>query len=185
VYDCIGSLVGDGYIANILSMTSIQTQVLTTTSGQQLLSAIVTAQSSPGNSEVAANIIAASTAVSSENAMLLATGSTAFNAVFARLLTERKNLAKAGIVLADATGSMTGMTAFVSTLHGVHTDPMHLKYSDLIKQLVTVDVYGEAIGAAIAEGQNIAQLSSYGIPTYTRLDPIEYADHVLSQRHCE
>jgi len=185
VYDCLGSLVGDGYIDNILSMTSIQTQVLTTTAGQQLLAAMVAAQSTPGSSAVAANIIAASTSISAGNTVLLATGLTAFNAVFARLFAERKNLANAEIVLADATGSIAGITAFVSDLHGVHTDPMYLKYSDLIKQLVTVDVYGEAIGAAIAEGQNIAQLNSYGIPTYTMLDPIEHANRVLSERHCE
>ena len=184
VYDCLGSTVGTGYIDNINSMTAIQAQVLTTTPGQQLLSAIVAAQSSPSSSAVAADIIAAANLISAGNTTLLANGLTAFNAVFDLLFVERKNLANAGIVLAEATGSISGITAFVSELHSVHTDPMHLKYSDLIKQLVTTDVYGEAISAAIAEGQNIAQLNSYGIPTYTMLDPIEYADQVLSERHC-
>jgi hypothetical protein len=136
---------------------------------------------------VAATIVATRNALllSPALSLLIQNGIDKFSELFGRLLNERKNIAVSAIQLDESSGSVQGVASFVSDLHNINKDPSNIKYADVVKSITTSDVYGEAIRACIVEGHNIAQLNDRNIPSYTKLDPVEYATVVLSQRHCE
>ena len=186
VSDIIGSAGGIGYIDNINQLTDILSDILATDPGKALKDAILSSITTPNNSTVAQNITSAIAGLYSSSSVndLVSQGNTKFNTLFETLLNERKNVEAARLDLTSASDSLYSITSFVSDLHNLHQDQENIKYADMIKSITTDDVFGQAIFAAIVEGNNIAQLNSRGIPSYTRLDPVEYADFISKQNPC-
>ena len=186
ISDVIGVVAGIGYTTQILNMSSSQQRLLATTQGQALQSAINSAISNPGNDAAnAAAITAAAQPFINPTDSIIANELTSlnqeFNSVAQKIITEKQNLNIAGIDPEDYTGSSSSVLAWVNDLHTIYDDPRQLGYANFIRALTTQDIYGEAIRAAIIEGQNLALLKSIGVVPPTSLDTVKYIQQVKDQ----
>lgn len=182
--DILGSLTGEGYTANIAAMISGQTSLMQSSLGTNLMSAITAAKADPTNPSGAAAISAAASAITgSGNAQvqqLISQGNTAFSSVFHRYTSERVNQNEAGI---DTTlnGNKSDVMSWIPNLHSLHADEMSLGYGNLVKNLATNDLTGEAIRTAIeVEGPNLANLQRYGLSAQSTVNPTEYAKKIAT-----
>jgi hypothetical protein len=185
MYDLLGAVAGYGYVDDINSIVSIHGQLIATTPGQTLFAALATLRNNLTSSAALNTVAVAYNDMAAASATLIQAGQAKFAAIFNRLLQERKNLNTLNIDLTQSIVENNSIVmTFVDSLHSVYSDPMLLHYGELINRLVTNDVYGEAIAAAIVEGKNIATLNNYGIPSYTKIDPMEYAVAVAAAANC-
>lgn len=86
-----------------------------------------------------------------------------------RLKIEITNLSLAGIVPESFAPNNDSVFSFVDTLHSIGQSAANVGSRTLLEKLATKNVYGEAIEAAILEGQNINNFSAVGIDTKTKL----------------
>lgn len=80
------------------------------------------------------------------------------------LAQEVSNLATAGLELADSIGEgvQTTVLAFSAKLHNLGQDKQGIGYAEFLDQVVTDDVYGDAIKATLMEGRNLARSAAVG-----------------------
>lgn len=88
------------------------------------------------------------------------------------LAKEVANLAKAGIDLAQsiASSAETTLLSFGNRLHQLGIDKQGIGYQELMDQMVTDDVYGDAIKASLMEGRNLVRNSAVNKPSPTVAD---------------
>lgn len=180
--DILGSLTGEGYTGNITVMTSGQTSLMGSALGTNLMAAINAAKADPTNASLAGAISSAAAAITgSGNAQvqaLVSQGDTAFTNTFNRYVAERVNQDQAGIDT-TLTGTKSDVMSWIPNLHTLHQDDMSLGYGDLVKNLATNDLTGEAIRVAIeVEGPNLANLQKYGLSAQSTVNPTEYAKQI-------
>jgi len=186
VTDVIGSAGGIGYTDKINELISIHNQLISSVPGNNLKLAIEQSITTPNNSTVAQQIENQTANFLSSNLIsnLVVNGSLRFEEIFNRLLNERKNVVASSIDLTSSSASVYSVVAFVNELHNIHRDISNLRYGEMIKSITANNVFGEAIFAAILEGNNIYQLNNRNISNYTKLDPLEYATWLSNQNFC-
>jgi len=185
MYDLFGAVAGYGYEDDINSILNIHGQLISNSQGQALYTALTVLRNNLNSSPALNNVTVAYNNLAAVASTLIQTGEIKFASIFNRLLQERKNLNTLNIDLTQSIVENTSIImSFVDSLHTVYDDPMSLHYGDLINRLITDDVYGEAVAAAIVEGKNIAKLNNYGIPSYTKIDTIAYAAEVAAAANC-
>jgi len=85
-----------------------------------------------------------------------------------QLLTEKTNLRLAKIVTGTVEANVQDIQNFVNTLSKLPpTDNLNL--GEFLTNVVTSDVYGDALKATIVEGQNLTRMAAYSINIGTRL----------------
>ena len=82
---------------------------------------------------------------------------------------EKNNLQLAGINPGSIEADKTGIQNFVSNLNKLSADPDGITLGNFLASMTTKDVYGDAIKASIAEGQNLSRMAAYGINVGTKL----------------
>jgi hypothetical protein len=86
-----------------------------------------------------------------------------------QLALETKNLSAAGITLSSiSTSGVTGILGLVNSLHDYGIDTNQLNYNQLFAGIVQTNVGGDAVLAALAEGQNINTQAQYSVPIGTK-----------------
>lgn len=182
MFDYIGVITGEGYADDMANLIAAQTQVISSIEGTALKNAL---ELRPVNTELISQAVTALvTSSNSRLQSLLNQGEINFNRVFNRLLAERKNSKSNGIDYSESIGSPDNITSFVQSLHDAWNDTRKIRYGDFIQQIITNDVYGEAVRSGLDEGFNLALLAQKNIPVYTRLDPVTYSNVVQSRPDC-
>lgn len=174
VYDVIGSLSGSDYVTKINQLIGLHGSISSSSYVQNLILAI--------DSSDALAISTAKQALENSNLNTeIQQKELIFKEIFDSLLNERFNLYVAGIRPEDANGTVSGIVSFVQDLHQIYHDPMGLRYKEFIESIVSQDIYGESILAAIAEGNNISVLNNKGVPSYIGLDPVEFRMKIMAK----
>lgn len=169
--DIIGSVSGTRYIDLISNINTLQSSISSTTEGQALKNAILSAYTldvSDALGTQAANLILQrTTELISAAPTTIATGNLKFNELVNKFVVELQNYQLIKSDLEDLAVNVDAVNTFTRDLVNVHQDPKQLGYANCIKNVVDSTIYGAAIRAAIVEGQNIAaaQQRSLQIPT--------------------
>lgn len=171
VDDIIGSVAGTRYNDLLANIISSQTTVISTTAGQALKTAILSAYNLDVNdaqgTQAANLILQRTTELISSIPAVVTDGNIKFNQLVSNFVVELRNYQLIKTDLEDLTVNVDAVNTFARDLVNVHADPKRLGYANYIKNAVDSSIYGSAIRAAIVEGQNInsAQQHSLQIPT--------------------
>jgi hypothetical protein len=177
VIDVIGVLIGSNYVNLINTINASQTSILSTTLGQNLLSAIIAAQTlelnDPNGTAAAAAITTANNnLISSTNAIIaaaLSNGTQAFGQLFNTFVREKINFSLVDINQDDLDFSIDTVYSFANSLETAHADSRNLGYAEFLKSLADNTIYGQAIKASIIQGFNLELLRQQNIATPTAL----------------
>lgn len=177
VTDLIGTAAGVVHIGNLTTVSSTLTTVSATAAGQSLidcLANLAVACASGNNTYITSNIAIVRNAANIFNADSTVVSSTAGNTAITNIQTqlscEASNLSKAGISLdAVPTSGVTSVMGLVNSLHDYGVDSSNLNYNALFAGTVQRNVGGDAVLAALAEGQNINNQAQYGVPIGTKI----------------
>jgi len=185
INDIIGTAAGHGHTDAFTSIVSAHQNILASPAGQNLKAAADALAADPTNTTKFNNFVAAQTAVvNSSNAdlqKLIATCDDSITKSQTQLDTETSNLSTAGISPATATVPQpTQLLSLASKLHELGQDKQKLGFNEMLSSMASNDVYGDAIQAALTEGQNIAKSATAGVPNTTKIDPMAVLAKVQS-----
>ncbi len=185
VNDIIGTAAGHGHTDAFASIVTAHQKILSSPVGQSLKAAADALAADPTNVTKYNNFVAAQTAVtSSTNADLqkvISESSASIEKSLTQLETEVSNLSVAGIAPETATDPQpTQLLSMASKLHELGLDKQKLGFNEMLTNMASNDVYGDAIQAALIEGQNIAKSATAGIPNTTKIDPMAVLAKVQS-----
>lgn len=180
IADVIGVAAGIGYTASIVNMSSAQERLAATPQGSALIGAINNIIADPSNDDgnAAALTAAAAPFVNPTDPVIIAELANAqqeFVTIANRIVREKNNLAAAKINPSQINGSAVDVLDWIGGLNKLHDDPYNLGYADFVRAVATNDVYGEAIKAAIDEGNNLTVLTDLGIRVPLPLSSEQYA----------
>ena len=187
--DVMGSFIGYEYTDAFNYMIAAQLALKNTTDGQNLYNAIEQAVNEASDVSKDSYFVTLITNYSkkiieiTDPAVLAAmnVANQSYGIIFTRLMLERQNLAAANINVNDRSPDITHIQSFVTELHSVSSDTRNLGYASFIRKAAANNVYGDAILAAIAEGENITKMESIGLQTTTTISLDEYADQLRQQ----
>lgn len=171
MHDMLGSYSGSRYVDLIHGLVDAQNNVMETTEGRAVLSALEQAHQNSNDiskdSESAASINLATRALldSRQSSVIngLNTGQDRFTRILDMLLKEKQNLVDAGINLESVQGTINDAVAFVQELPALNTDTEQIRYVEFIQAICADNMYGEAIKTVIDEGFNQILLNNLGV----------------------
>lgn len=170
--DILGCVSGAGYTSNVNLLSGYQNQILATTEGQTLKTAILDAYDlDPGDTQglAAANvIIQRTTELLSSQSQLVQAANSVFNGVCAKFIQERANYLLISTELQDLEVSNDSVYNFAQELATLHLDPKGTGQYNFVRSIVDSSIYGQAILAAITEGFNTYQAEQRGVLVPTK-----------------
>jgi hypothetical protein len=177
INDIIGTAAGYKHTEGFTTLVSAHTAILATAEGQSLQSAANALIADPSNPSTLSAFVSAQSAVTGATspvlAKLISDSSTSITASQTQLTNEATNQSKAGFVPSAATvPAAPALLGFANKLHDMGLDKQQVGYNFLFSSMATDDQYGDAIKAALAEGQNIAKSAAAGIANTTKIDPM-------------
>lgn len=177
VNDIIGTAAGHAHTDAFTLMVKNQTAILSSPAGQALKSAADALTADPTNATLMTAFIAAQSAITNSGnadlAKLATDSSNAMASTQTQLATEVSNLSAAGITpTAAVTPPTTQLLGMASKLHDMGVDKLQLGFNSMLTNMAGDNLYGDAIKATLAEGQNIAKSAASGIPNTTKIDPM-------------
>jgi hypothetical protein len=98
------------------------------------------------------------------------------------IVKEAENLINAGVDLAEEVGDniKNSVLSFAEKLDRFGVDKQNLGYNEVLENVATDDLYGDAIKAKLIEGRNTARATSIGSPNNTPSDTQEELSKVNS-----
>jgi len=176
VTDIIGTVAGTVHLGNLATVNTALASLTVNANTQTLVTSLAnlaTACASGNPTYITSNITAVRTAANLFNAdssvTALTSANTAITNMQTQLALETKNLSAAGITLSSvSTAGVTGILGLVNSLHDYGIDTNQLNYNQLFAGIVQPNVGGDAVLAALAEGQNINTQAQYSVPIGTK-----------------
>lgn len=202
VQNVMGTVIGKAYSEKFADLKNIQTRLSSTSAGQTLTTALRTAITNAGgnpnpggtstfsatvttaqdNADAAAILAAAQPFLNPTDPAIQADmimANSIFNQIVNDYILEIQNLRAARIDLTDSPrGNISDIMAFVINLGNLAQDEFGLGLREAIEDMVTDDIYGEAIKGAIVEGINRNILAEIGINPPTLVDPVQWGSEV-------
>ena len=188
--DVIGTMTGKTYTPKLLEILKRQKKIMSSSTGQALRgsiqSAIDNARAGKDTGRQDADAIrAAAQDILNPSTNEMREDIEVMNRLFAelqdQLVREKRNLKAARILPNQVQGSLSHILAFLDSLSTAYKDDLQIGYRQFIEDLVSDDIYGEAILAAIVEGKNKDILQRIGV-TYPAPTLVQYTDEVSSAR---
>ena len=185
VNDIIGTAAGHGHTDAFVNIVTTHQKIMESPAGQTLKAATDALTADPTNPTKLAAFNAAQAAVTASTnadmAKLITGMATSIESSQTQLATEVSNLSVAGISPATATTpAPTQLLGMASKLHALGVDKQQLGFNSMLNSMASNSVYGDAIKAALSEGQNIAKSAAAGIPSTTTIDPMAVLAKVKS-----
>jgi hypothetical protein len=176
INDIIGTAGGYKHTDAFYTLVTNQAKILQTSQGQTLLTAATNLVASPDDTILANTFAVAQTAVINSTdlvlAKLVADSQTALASSVSHLGTEAANRTIAGMSIPATTiPNATQLLGMASKLHDFGIDKQGMGFGTLLNNMATNSAAGDAVRAALVEGQNIARSSAAGIVNTTKLDP--------------
>jgi hypothetical protein len=176
ITDIIGTVAGTVHLGNLSTVSTALSSLTVNANTQTLVTSLAnlaTACASGNPTYITSNISALRTAANLFNAdssvTALTSANTAITNMQTQLALETKNLSAAGITLSSiSTSGVTGILGLVNSLHDYGIDTNQLNYNQLFAGIVQTNVGGDAVLAALAEGQNINTQAQYSVPIGTK-----------------
>ena len=176
ITDIIGTVSGTVHLGNLVTVNTALASLTVNANTQTLVTSLAnlaTACASGNPTYITSNITAVRTAANLFNADSSVTALTSTNTAITNMQTqlalETKNLSAAGITLSSiSTSGVTGILGLVNSLHDYGIDTNQLNYNQLFDGIVQTNVGGDAVLAALAEGQNINTQAQYSVPIGTK-----------------
>jgi hypothetical protein len=180
--DYFGAISGDGHLNNLANVAIINSKILNTTLGQQIVALLKKIETNiatyvPGVSgpppvpgayatPIASDLTSLQTKISqiatdSTTKDMYTQANTAWLASINHLINEQDLMKKAGVDFTYPIPSNTTLAlAFAQQLHGLGLDVGKLGTYKFINDICQSDEYGDKIRAALVEGRNIDKLNS-------------------------
>jgi hypothetical protein len=173
ITDYLGAVTGNPYTQEFAILTTNYSTVLTTAVSNAIAGLdfaivnynnLLAANAAPDTSTINANVAILNSALNAipVTPALYATD-TAYYTMLNRLTTEVANLQKAGAVFGSAPSQV--LQGFGQRIGSIASDSIQFNTYQFFANIITNDVNGDTIRAAIAESINISTLQSKGIAT--------------------
>jgi hypothetical protein len=178
INDIIGTAAGYKHTDSFTTIVAAHTTIFQTSAGQALQAAITDLTADPTNATKLSTFVAAQAAVTGSTdpvlSKLITDSANAITASQTQLTNEATNQSKAGFVPSAATvPAAAALLGLANKLHDLGLDKQKAGYNFLFSSMATDDQYGDAVKAALAEGQNIAKMAAAGVANTTKIDPMD------------
>jgi hypothetical protein len=178
INDIIGTAAGYKHTDSFTTIVAAHTTIFQTSAGQALQAAITDLTADPTNATKLSTFVAAQAAVTGSTdpvlSKLITDSANAITASQTQLTNEATNQSKAGFVpSAAAVPAAPALLGLANKLHDLGLDKQKAGYNFLFSSMATDDQYGDAVKAALAEGQNIAKMAAAGVANTTKIDPMD------------
>jgi len=180
VTDMMGSVAGVVHANALATVSSALTSTLTYTEAQTLSSRLADLYTACGTGNAtfidsnialtwtAANAFTTLCNTNSTLSSVVTQANIAVKAMTAQVILEQNNLTLADANLdATAPTGVNSVLGMVSSLHDYGVDTYQLNYNTLFNSCLQSNVGGDAVRAALIEGQNIANQRAKGVPVLT------------------
>ena len=163
--DLLGSVSGGGYVDDLTGINQINSFMITDSDISQLIAQLNAPVIDVGQIQPLIEKINTKPLLQSS----IERGNQLFINISERLKLELENLVRAQIVPETVQPGADSVMNFVNSLHSIGRTSETVGARTVIENLATTDVYGEAVEAAIFEGQNLSNFAAVGIETKTKL----------------